>query len=100
MSKNPNIAQGNHEASTDSQVSTVRHCQRIISSPKVSLIKTLQAELDFVTPPWPKISAAAKDCVRQLLTVQVQSRPSASELLQVNIFAISCIALGITCQQI
>lgn len=44
----------------------------------------MQAELDFVTPPWPKISAAAKDCVRQLLTVQAQSRPSASELLQVS----------------
>ena len=48
----------------------------------------MQAELDFVTPPWPKISAAAKDCVRQLLTVQVQSRPSASELLQVRMATI------------
>ena len=42
-----------------------------------------QAELDFVTPPWPKISAAAKDCVSQLLTVKAEARPSASELLQV-----------------
>ena len=42
-----------------------------------------QAELDFVTPPWPKISAAAKDCVSQLLTVRAEARPSASELLQV-----------------
>ncbi len=45
----------------------------------------MQAELDFVTPPWPKISAAAKDCVRQLLTVKATSRPTASELLQVSI---------------
>ena len=44
----------------------------------------LQAELDFVTPPWPKISAAAKDCVSQLLTVKAEARPSASELLQVT----------------
>ncbi|CAK0733939.1 hypothetical protein CVIRNUC_000358 [Coccomyxa viridis] len=42
----------------------------------------LRAELDFVTPPWPKISAAAKDCVSQLLTVKAEARPSASELLQ------------------
>lgn len=54
---------------------------------------SVQAELDFVTPPWPKISAAAKDCVRQLLTVQVQSRPSAYELLQVLILTRSMLNL-------
>lgn len=47
----------------------------------------LQAELDFVTPPWPKISAAAKDCVRQLLNTKVTARPTASELLQVIPYA-------------
>ena len=47
----------------------------------------LQAELDFVTPPWPKISAAAKDCVRQLLNTDATARPTASELLQVTTYA-------------
>ena len=60
----------------------------------------MQAELDFVTPPWPKISAAAKDCVRQLLTVQVQSRPSASELLQVCCLTNAFMACGVVCMQI
>ena len=66
--------------------------------PKPHLFDVLmQAELDFVTPPWPKISAAAKDCVRQLLNVQVHSRPSASELLQVDISTSSTFKSRHTC---
>ena len=42
-----------------------------------------QADIDFQTPPWPSISQAAKDCVRQLLNVAPDSRPTASKLLQV-----------------
>ena len=61
--------------------STLNH--RLHSMPSL----LLQAELDFVTPPWPKISAAAKDCVRQLLNTKATARPTASELLQVTIYA-------------
>ncbi len=42
-----------------------------------------QADLDFQTPPWPSISQAAKDCVRQLLNVAPKARPTSSQLLQV-----------------
>ncbi|CAL8466924.1 g6460 [Coccomyxa elongata] len=42
----------------------------------------LKADLDFQTPPWPSISQAAKDCVRQLLNVAPKARPTASQLLQ------------------
>lgn len=46
-------------------------------------VTRLQAEIDFQTPPWPSISQAAKDCVRQLLNVAPEARPTASKLLQV-----------------
>ena len=42
-----------------------------------------QAQVDFETPPWPKISKEAKDCVQRLLLVKPEARPSAGELLQV-----------------
>ena len=61
---------------TDIGILACNQLQPALSAPS-------QAELDFVTPPWPKISAAAKDCVSQLLTVKAEARPSASELLQV-----------------
>jgi hypothetical protein len=40
--------------------------------------------VDFETPPWPKISQEAKDCVRQLLLVKPEARPTAGELLRVR----------------
>ena len=43
-----------------------------------------QAQVDFETPPWPKISKEAKDCVQRLLLVKAEARPSAGELLQVG----------------
>jgi calcium-dependent protein kinase len=43
----------------------------------------LKADIDFQTPPWPSVSSAAKDCVRQLLNVKPDKRPTASQLLQV-----------------
>lgn len=47
-------------------------------------IRSAQADIDFQTPPWPSISQAAKDCVRQLLNVAPDGRPTASKLLQVR----------------
>lgn len=42
----------------------------------------LKGHVDFGTDPWPKISANAKDLVKQLLTLDASKRPSCSEILQ------------------
>ena len=55
-----------------------------------------QAEVDFQTPPWPKISPTAKDCVRQLLSVNAADRPTASQLLQVP-HLLSASSLSVAC---
>ena len=43
-----------------------------------------QGDIDFKTAPWPSISAAAKDCVRQLLTMDPKKRPTAQQILDVR----------------
>lgn len=42
----------------------------------------LKGALDFKSEPWPRISDAAKDCVRKLLDMDVAKRPSAKMILQ------------------
>lgn len=43
-----------------------------------------QGNIDFKTAPWPSISAAAKDCVRKLLTMDPKLRPTAQQILEVH----------------
>eukprot|EP01025_Chloroclados_australasicus_P028622 TRINITY_DN2836_c0_g1_i1.p1 TRINITY_DN2836_c0_g1~~TRINITY_DN2836_c0_g1_i1.p1 ORF type:complete len:483 (-),score=89.09 TRINITY_DN2836_c0_g1_i1:463-1911(-) len=42
----------------------------------------MKGKLDFETDPWPRISEAAKDCVRCLLNADVSKRATASQILQ------------------
>lgn len=42
----------------------------------------LKGALDFKSDPWPKISDAAKDCVRRLLEMDPAARASAQQILQ------------------
>ena len=49
----------------------------------------LRGAIDFTSEPWPRISDAAKDCVRRLLTVDPAARATAAEILQVGWFS-SC----------
>lgn len=42
----------------------------------------LKGQIDFKTEPWPKISDAAKDCVRQLLDQAVTKRATAAQILK------------------
>lgn len=42
----------------------------------------LKGHVDFATEPWPKISSAAKDLVKRLLTMDATKRPTCSEILQ------------------
>ena len=44
-----------------------------------------QGDVDFQSHPWPHISLAAKDCVRQLLTADASKRPTARQILQVRL---------------
>ena len=43
-----------------------------------------QGNIDFKTAPWPSISAAAKDCVKKLLTMDPKLRPTAQQILEVH----------------
>lgn len=42
----------------------------------------LKGHIDFKTDPWPKISEAAKDCVRKLLQQDVTQRATAQDILK------------------
>lgn len=42
----------------------------------------LKGNLDFKTEPWPKLSEAAKDCVRRLLDQDVPKRATAAQILK------------------
>ncbi|GFR51827.1 hypothetical protein Agub_g14290 [Astrephomene gubernaculifera] len=42
----------------------------------------LKGHIDFKTDPWPKISEAAKDCVRRLLDQDVSKRATAAQILK------------------
>jgi calcium-dependent protein kinase len=42
----------------------------------------LKGKLDFESAPWPSISDEAKDCVRQMLTMDAKKRASADTILQ------------------
>ncbi|PNH07749.1 Calcium-dependent protein kinase 17 [Tetrabaena socialis] len=42
----------------------------------------LKGHIDFKTDPWPKISEAAKDCVKRLLDQDVTKRATASQILK------------------
>lgn len=44
--------------------------------------QVLKGKVDFTTEPWPRISAAAKDCVMKLLTMDPSKRATAQEILQ------------------
>ena len=41
----------------------------------------LKSDLDFKTAPWPSVSDAAKDCVKQLLNRNASQRATAAEVL-------------------
>lgn len=42
----------------------------------------LKGELDFESDPWPKVSDAAKDCVRQMLEMNPAKRATADQILK------------------
>jgi len=42
----------------------------------------MKGKLDFDTDPWPRISEAAKDCVRCLLNADVSKRYTSAQILQ------------------
>eukprot|EP01026_Neomeris_dumetosa_P061957 TRINITY_DN58543_c0_g1_i4.p1 TRINITY_DN58543_c0_g1~~TRINITY_DN58543_c0_g1_i4.p1 ORF type:complete len:378 (-),score=41.01 TRINITY_DN58543_c0_g1_i4:674-1807(-) len=42
----------------------------------------MKGRLDFETDPWPRLSDAAKDCVRCLLTADVSRRATSAQILQ------------------
>jgi serine/threonine protein kinase len=46
--------------------------------------QVLKGQIDFKSEPWPRISDAAKDCVRRLLDMDVAKRASAAQILQVR----------------
>lgn len=46
--------------------------------------QVLKGKVDFDTDPWPRISAAAKDCVSRLLTMDPAKRTTANEILKVR----------------
>lgn len=45
--------------------------------------QVLKGAIDFKSEPWPKVSEAAKDCVRRLLDVDVTRRATAEQILKV-----------------
>jgi calcium-dependent protein kinase len=47
-------------------------------------MQVLKGNPDFEGDPWPKISAAAKDCVKRLLTSDPKKRATADEILHVR----------------
>jgi serine/threonine protein kinase len=46
--------------------------------------QVLKGVVDFQSDPWPRISAAAKDCVKRLLTMDPAQRASAEDILKVR----------------
>lgn len=46
--------------------------------------QVLKGAIDFKSEPWPKVSEAAKDCVRRLLDMDVTRRATAEQILKVG----------------
>ena len=46
--------------------------------------QVLKGQIDFKSEPWPRISDAAKDCVKRLLEMDAAKRASAEEILKVR----------------
>lgn len=44
----------------------------------------VKGDIDFESHPWPRISDEAKDCVKKMLTRDVNSRATAAQILQVR----------------
>jgi calcium-dependent protein kinase len=43
-------------------------------------LQVLKGQIDFKSEPWPKISEAAKDCVRKLLEMDPSKRASSEQV--------------------
>jgi calcium-dependent protein kinase len=52
--------------------------------PPATWAQVLKGQLDFKSEPWPRISDAAKDCVRKLLDMDAGRRASAEQILKVR----------------
>lgn len=47
----------------------------------------LRGNIDFQSEPWPRISDAAKDCVKRCLEMDATKRATAAQILQVGSWA-------------
>jgi calcium-dependent protein kinase len=50
----------------------------------------IKGDVDFVGHPWPRISPEAKDCVKKMLTRDVNVRATASQILKVPVLPSVC----------
>ena len=48
------------------------------------LESAMQGKVDFKTTPWPQLSDAAKDCVKELLCKDPAKRPTTAQILQAS----------------
>lgn len=58
--------------------------------------QVLKGHIDFKSDPWPRISDAAKDCVRKLLEQDVSKRTTAAHILKHEWLMKEGVALDIT----
>jgi calcium-dependent protein kinase len=54
----------------------------------------LKGNVDFKSEPWPRISDAAKDCVRKLLEMDASKRITTEQVCAVRVSVCACTAVA------
>jgi hypothetical protein len=63
----------------------------------LSLLQVLKGAIDFKSEPWPKISDAAKDCVKKLLEMDPAKRATSEQVRSLLCFGKRVVTCSLLC---